>query len=93
MHACTFAPQSSCRVSIVNLSPHTSPQFHINGRWHTWIDYERFHELIGSGEPFGALDYILPTPSWAVYGADERGFDPAETRFTKKKGQGRVPKD
>ena len=27
------------------------------------------------------MDYMAPTPSWALYDAEERGFDPVEERF------------
>eukprot|EP00240_Pyramimonas_obovata_P002898 CAMPEP_0118947912 /NCGR_PEP_ID=MMETSP1169-20130426/46871_1 /TAXON_ID=36882 /ORGANISM="Pyramimonas obovata, Strain CCMP722" /LENGTH=659 /DNA_ID=CAMNT_0006894221 /DNA_START=62 /DNA_END=2041 /DNA_ORIENTATION=- len=54
-----------------------------DGVWHTWIDYDRFQDLVAAGEPFGSEDYLAPTPSWAVYGAEEKGFNPAETRFRK----------
>lgn len=57
--------------------------FLIGGRWHTWIDYPRFQELIGSGRPFSTAEYMLPTPEWAVYGAPEQGFDPQEVRVRK----------
>lgn len=64
-------------------------KFCIEGKWHTWIDYERFHELIErfyeDGTTFTAEDYMAPTPSWAVYDAPERGFDPIETRFRRTK--------
>ena len=52
-------------------------------KWYTWIDYERFQELYRSGKPFGAVDYMAETPSWAIYGSEEKGFDPEETRFRK----------
>uniref|UniRef100_H2YWM5 S-adenosyl-L-methionine-dependent tRNA 4-demethylwyosine synthase TYW1 n=1 Tax=Ciona savignyi TaxID=51511 RepID=H2YWM5_CIOSA len=59
-----------------------------NGEWRTWIDYARFHELFqrfrATGESFTALDYTATTPAWAVLGADERGFDPQETRWRRK---------
>lgn len=60
-------------------------RFLIDGRWHTWIDYDRFHSLLATGEPFSAMDYHSPTPEWAVYGAKERGFDPVEVRHHRKK--------
>ena len=61
-------------------------KFFINNRWHTWIDYEKFHDLVASGrEEFGSEDYVAPTPSWAVFGSTEAGFDPQETRFRKVK--------
>jgi tRNA wybutosine-synthesizing protein 1 len=59
-------------------------KFKIKGKWHTWIDYEKFQELVREGKPFTSMDYIAPTPLWAVFGADEKGFDPAETRFHRK---------
>ena len=38
---------------------------------------------------FSAEDYMLPTPSWALMGSKERGFDPVEKRFHKKRGVNR----
>lgn len=66
--------QHSCIVLIAN------KRFKINGKWHTWIDYDKFNHLVSSGTEFGAMDYLAETPSWAVYGAEEAGFDPKETR-------------
>jgi len=57
--------------------------YKIDGEWHTWIDYEKFQDLIDKGEPFEAKDYICKTPEWAVYGSEESGFDPTQTRFRK----------
>ena len=34
---------------------------------------------------FTAMDYMAPTPSWALYGAKEEGFDPEETRFRRER--------
>ena len=94
----------------------THPQFFIDGKWHTWIDYSKFHELVlkktqsciyqsnvcvcvcvcvfppqiqryeatEGRESFTALDYVSPTPDWAVLGHDQRGFDPRETRWFRK---------
>jgi len=65
-------------------------KFFVDGVWNTWIDYDKFHELVqrhyatDGKESFGAYDYMAPTPSWAVYGANERGFDPKETRWHRK---------
>eukprot|EP00930_Biecheleria_cincta_P031513 TRINITY_DN2186_c0_g1_i2.p1 TRINITY_DN2186_c0_g1~~TRINITY_DN2186_c0_g1_i2.p1 ORF type:complete len:706 (+),score=153.25 TRINITY_DN2186_c0_g1_i2:71-2119(+) len=77
--------QHSCIVLLAQ------KKYKIDGKWHTWIDYDRFHELVARGEPFGAEDYLAPTPDWALYGSDEAGFDPKETRVyhnrTKKRAQ------
>ncbi len=61
-----------------------------DGVWHTWIDYDKFHDLYASGEPFTSDDYVAPTPEWAVYtpGAVDGGFDPAETRVRRHRGGG-----
>ncbi|XP_049858455.1 S-adenosyl-L-methionine-dependent tRNA 4-demethylwyosine synthase TYW1-like [Schistocerca gregaria] len=65
-------------------------KFKVNGTWHTWIDYEKFHQLVNvfyesnGTANFTALDYMHPTPEWAVYGAVERGFDPIEQRWHRK---------
>ncbi|EGD80434.1 TYW1B protein [Salpingoeca rosetta] len=60
-------------------------KFFINGRWHTWIDYDKFLELAASNKPFSALDYVAPTPEWAIVGHPQRGFDPAEVRHRRNK--------
>ncbi len=70
-----------------------SCRFKQGSRWRTWIDYEEFHRLARrfreTGQAFSSLDYASDTPGWAVFGSDERGFDPGETRFhrnRKRKG-------
>ena len=67
--------EHSCSVLIAN------KKFWIDGAWHTWIDYEKFNQLVLSKQPFSSLDYVAPTPIWALTGAEEKGFDPKETRF------------
>lgn len=59
-------------------------------RWRTWINYEKFQELAAKHEDdpsftFGVKDYVEDTPSWALYGAEEEGFDPTDTRHRKKR--------
>ena len=64
------------------------------GRWWTWIDYPKFHELAAKARAsdgaftFGAEDYMAPTPAWAHYDAPEAGFSPNEVRFKRTKGGG-----
>ena len=64
-------------------------KFFIDGVWHTWIDYARFHELLASGEHFTSVDYMAPTADWAVFGASEKGFDPNEKRFFRNGKEGK----
>uniref|UniRef100_A0A8C6LLZ1 S-adenosyl-L-methionine-dependent tRNA 4-demethylwyosine synthase TYW1 n=1 Tax=Nothobranchius furzeri TaxID=105023 RepID=A0A8C6LLZ1_NOTFU len=65
-------------------------KFKVDGEWWTWIDYERFQELVvvheesGGQRTFSASDYMSRTPSWALFGAQEQGFDPADTRFQRR---------
>ncbi|XP_053310887.1 S-adenosyl-L-methionine-dependent tRNA 4-demethylwyosine synthase TYW1-like [Spea bombifrons] len=65
-------------------------KFKIDSEWWTWIDYEKFQELVqayeksGGSQKFTALDYVSKTPKWALFGSQERGFDPVDTRFQRK---------
>lgn len=65
-------------------------KFKIGREWWTWIDYSRFQELIqeyedsGGSKTFSAKDYMARTPHWALFGANERGFDPKDTRYQRK---------
>eukprot|EP00051_Salpingoeca_urceolata_P020935 m.321305 g.321305 ORF g.321305 m.321305 type:complete len:769 (+) comp19708_c16_seq1:128-2434(+) len=62
-------------------------KFLIGGVWHTWIDYDKFHEMVGSGRKFVTADYMAPTPEWAVRGHPARGFDPVETRHKRSRDE------
>ncbi|KAI5057384.1 hypothetical protein GOP47_0027399 [Adiantum capillus-veneris] len=79
--ACEHA--HSCCVLLAD-----AKKFRLGGKWHTWIDYEKFHELVVAGVSFGSKDYMAPTPGWAVFGSDEGGFDPSEVRFKKERRHG-----
>ncbi|CAN4122839.1 unnamed protein product [Withania somnifera] len=70
----------SCCVLLAKVD-----KFKIDGQWFTWIDYEKFHDLVASGKPFTSKDYMTPTPPWAVYGAEEGGFDPEQLRYKKER--------
>ncbi|KAM8854365.1 S-adenosyl-L-methionine-dependent tRNA 4-demethylwyosine synthase TYW1 isoform 2-T2 [Synchiropus picturatus] len=60
-------------------------KFKVDGEWWTWIDYDRFQDLVQTDqESFSALDYMAKTPTWALFGAHEQGFDPADTRFQRR---------
>jgi len=70
-------------------------QFAVEGKdgrriWKTWIDYPKFQELSARHvqDPtftFSVEDYTAETPSWALFGSEEEGFDPTDTRHRKKK--------
>ncbi|EGV62051.1 hypothetical protein CANTEDRAFT_125538 [Yamadazyma tenuis ATCC 10573] len=59
-------------------------KFKINNKWHTHIDYPKFFELLESGAEFTSIDYVKETPEWAVWGSDEAGFNPNDTKFDRK---------
>ncbi|RMX47239.1 hypothetical protein pdam_00012924 [Pocillopora damicornis] len=66
-------------------------KFKKEDEWYTWIDYPTFHRLMqryeesNGTENFTALDYMAKTPEWALMGHEQRGFDPEETRWHRKK--------
>ena len=67
--------------SCCALLAHTN--FRVNGRWRTLIDYQRFFELLESGEVFGPEDYVGDeTPEWALWG--NGGFNPEDQRVDRK---------
>ncbi|CEM16728.1 unnamed protein product [Vitrella brassicaformis CCMP3155] len=60
----------------------------VTGEWHTWIDFERFHDLMGGrgeGSGGGVVEsvsccpevYWRRTPDWAVVASPLGGFDPS----------------
>jgi len=72
--------QHSLCILLANKS-----KFYVDEQWNTWIDYPKFHELVDSGVSFTSLDYMCPTPHWAIFGSEERGFDPEETKYIRNK--------
>ncbi|RDX95102.1 S-adenosyl-L-methionine-dependent tRNA 4-demethylwyosine synthase, partial [Mucuna pruriens] len=76
--ACEHA--HSCCVLLAKAN-----KFKIDGQWYTWIDYEKFHDLVASGRTFDSRDYMSATPSWALYGSEEGGFDPGQLRYRKER--------
>jgi tRNA wybutosine-synthesizing protein 1 len=65
-------------------------KFKVNGEWMTWIDYDKFDQLIAryyeteGKETFSSIDYMAKLPEWAIFGCKERGFDPIDNRFYRK---------
>lgn len=76
----------SCCVLIA------SERFHVNGKWHTRIDYDRFFELLerekADGTSFAPEDYMRETEEWALWGRG--GFDPNDERVHRK-GKNKKP--
>jgi tRNA wybutosine-synthesizing protein 1 len=86
--------QHSCCILIAR-----EDRFKVNDEWHTWIDYPKFHQLIGDyyasgGEKkFVSTDYMAATPPWALYQSSERGFDPLENRWKRNKAGELIERD
>lgn len=78
--------EHSCCILMANVE-----KFKVDGKWNTFIDFDKFIELQGGNEPFSSADYMAETPPWAVFGHEARGFDPAETRV--KKVRNHKPKE
>uniref|UniRef100_A0A6P6Y4E0 S-adenosyl-L-methionine-dependent tRNA 4-demethylwyosine synthase-like n=1 Tax=Dermatophagoides pteronyssinus TaxID=6956 RepID=A0A6P6Y4E0_DERPT len=61
-------------------------KYFFDGAWHTWIDYDRYFELLARGDAtIDELSYSAPTPIWALETAPEQGFDPSQTRHHRNK--------
>jgi tRNA wybutosine-synthesizing protein 1 len=55
------------------------------GGWNTWIDFDKFlaaslDDKRRAANDISHTEYMLPSPSWALYGSDEVGFDPKQVR-------------
>lgn len=37
-------------------------KYKMDGKWHTWINFKKWDELVNSGKDFEITDYLLPTP-------------------------------
>ncbi|KNZ58245.1 hypothetical protein VP01_196g14 [Puccinia sorghi] len=61
-------------------------KYYFDDRWHTWIDYDKFFELVESGKKqFDGLEYCVETPEFALFGSPEAGFSPEDQRWFRKK--------
>ncbi len=55
-------------------------KFKRNGTWHTWIDFEKFHELAIAGREFTTDDYLVRTPQVGLSGKGTMERIPQERR-------------
>jgi len=86
--ACEHKHSVSVLLARVDQFSETGP----DGRriWKTWIDYPKFNELARKHREdptftFAVEDYTAETPSWALFGSEEEGFDPSELRHRRKR--------
>lgn len=88
--ACEHKHSCSVLLARVDQFAVPDPDDPSKRKWRTWIDYDKFQMLakkhkVDPAFTFGVKDYIADTPSWAVFGADEEGFDPTDNRHRRKK--------
>jgi len=88
--ACEHKHSCSVLLARVDQFAVPDPEDPSKRKWKTWIDYDKFQVLFAKhkADPtftFGVEDYIADTPDWAVFGAEEEGFDPTDNRHRKKK--------
>jgi tRNA wybutosine-synthesizing protein 1 len=58
-------------------------KFKKDGEWWTWIDFDKFHELVRSGKEFTVEDYLKKTPT--VTGLSGKGTkDRVDSKFRHK---------
>lgn len=63
-------------------------KFCIDGRVHTWIDFDKFHAMLNCSAQLQSLSphsYLLPTPEWALADSADEGFDPNQKRHMTSK--------
>ncbi|MFH1770167.1 MAG: 4-demethylwyosine synthase TYW1 [archaeon] len=46
----------------------TKKTFKKKGKWHTWIDFKKWHKLVNSDKEFEVKDFLLPTPQVGISG-------------------------
>lgn len=65
-------------------------KFKINGAWHTWIDFEKWHELVNSGVEFTSTDYLKRTPQVGLSGKGtlDRMTSEGKVKYLEKNGNG-----
>ena len=51
-------------------------KFKINEKWHTWIDFSKYHELVNSGKEFTSDDYLKETPKTGLSGKGTKDSQP-----------------
>ena len=88
--ACEHKHSCSVLLARVDQFAVPDPDDPTKRKWKTWIDYDKFQELAAKHavDPtfkFGVEDYTADTPDWAVFGANEEGFDPTDNRHRRKK--------
>jgi len=55
-------------------------KYKIDGVWHTWIDFEKWYELLNSGKEFTSMDYMKKTPQVGLSGKGTIDYMPDEVR-------------
>jgi len=51
-------------------------KFKKDGKWYTWIDFPKYHELVNSEEDFTTDDYLKETPKTGLSGKGTNDYTP-----------------
>ncbi len=65
-------------------------KFFSNGKWLTWIDFEKYHELVNSGKDFSTEEYLKQTPATGITGQKTSEYF---EEYKKRKENGKVRAD
>jgi tRNA wybutosine-synthesizing protein 1 len=66
-------------------------EFKRDGKWFTWIDFDRWNKLINSGKDFDKYDFLKETPQAGLSGRQIRKEVEAKQEYKKKTGKKNRP--
>jgi tRNA wybutosine-synthesizing protein 1 len=62
-------------------------EFKKNDKWYTWIDFDKWHQLINSGKDFDKYDFLKETPQIGLSGRQIKKEVEAKQEYKKKTGK------
>jgi tRNA wybutosine-synthesizing protein 1 len=65
--------------------------FKRNGRWYTWIDFDKWNQLVNSGKDFDKYDFLKETPQVGLSGREIKKEVEAKQDYKKKAGKKNKP--
>ncbi|MGV8141565.1 MAG: 4-demethylwyosine synthase TYW1 [Candidatus Woesearchaeota archaeon] len=68
-------------------------EFKKNGKWYTWIDFEKWNKLINSGRDFDKFDFLKETPQTGMSGRQIQKEVEAKQEYKKKTGKKNKPSE
>ena len=68
-------------------------EFKKDSRWYTWIDFDKWHELINSGKDFDKYDFLKETPTVGMSGRQIQEEVEEKIRLKNETGKKNKPND